>query len=272
MLVDPHTIIERPELAPNDRSIHWADVVSLAANHTIQLGHESFHWIVKQLQATGFPAQMVNFGPEGFGRDCQVALEQILSRVSRGSQEAVDSEIVPSYILDGDARLSLILDATEHADVTSALYTKQGHWSEPSTTAAFGSVRYDLIEDPTFDESATAQARSRLKVESMSLHVVGGAPTPSALRKLEEELGIPTDRVSWTRSEKAKPPRDMDRKWGSLDPKKDLALCITGRVSHAVWEQCEKAAASCGVRMLECATQGRIVETIQAWGCSDELQ
>lgn len=265
ILLDPHLIVERENLTPADRNAHWYRVVALAANRTLTLGHESFHWILGQLQSTGFPAKQVNFGPPGFNRDCQKAVDSLLTRVARGSEMPSEHDPVPEYLGNSDARLSLILDSTEHRNSCSALMSTEAHWTAPSHEVTIGPAVMELLSDPSAEPASAAKARVHEALSRYRLHIVGGSPTASALRSIVEELGIPAERVDWTASEKAKPPRGMDKKWGALSADRDITLCVTGRVSHAVWEQSEKASESCGVKMLECATQGMIVNTVRTW-------
>ncbi|MFL2002208.1 hypothetical protein [Microbacterium sp. A1-JK] len=264
VLIDPHLLIAPTTCGPIDQEAFWKRVVSIAGTSKV-IGHEAFHWVIDQLGALGYPEQQVNFGPPTFGRECQIAMERILSRVSRGPGEAEALELTPAYLGEEAAQLAIVMDATEHRGELDALLSDYNYWSAPTDAINLGSDAVELLIDSELEPKAFDAARVKRVFAGLHLHVVGGGATPSAIDDFAHRLGIPEANVHWVESEKSKPPRDLDKTWGSLDPQRDVALCVTGRVSHATWEKGEKAATKRGLTMLECPSQGRIVDLLIAW-------
>ncbi|WIB42684.1 hypothetical protein [Curtobacterium sp. MCLR17_058] len=264
-LLDPHILVPLTlEGIPDDEEF-WQRVVNVAASGTFSIGHESFYWVVDQLQERGYPDRRIDFGPPEFRRECQTAVEKILTRVSRGSDEIAEASLSPAYLGAEDAALSIVIDATQHSSTVAALMSDTRHWVDQEPLLAIGDLEIELLFDPLDEPKILSSRAAKVAFEGRQLHVVGGELTESLGRALDVELGIPTPSVHWIVSEKAKPARDLDKRWGSLNPAKDIAVCITGRVPHAVWEQADKAADKCGVKMIECHSQGQLVDALRGW-------
>ncbi|MFH8249492.1 hypothetical protein ACH3VR_03885 [Microbacterium sp. B2969] len=265
VLVDPHLIVRREGISSLPEDEFWRRVVEVAARDDFAVGHETFHWIIQRLMVLGYPDQNVEIGESSFRRESRVALDRLLARVSRGSSPPDDAALRPEYLGDSDAELSLIMDATEHAPELDAVMSCTSQWNPAEAHLVFGNLRVEALYDADREPASSAREHVASVFSDRRIHILGGAPTPSALRDIETELGVRPDRVLWIASEKSKPPRNLDERWGSLNPTVDIALCVTGRVAHSSWEAGESAARSCGVEMLECASQGRIVATLHEW-------
>lgn len=265
ILADPHLLVAPTTCECVDEEEFWKRVVLLGEVSRVELGLESFHWVVSQLEKLGYPDQKIDFGPPRFGRECQVAIESILTRVSDGHGESADEEVQPDYLGDVDARLCIVFDATAHGDSLDAIVSDARHWDSTEAAVRIGERSIELIFDPTQEPSATRADAIKTTFEGHRLHLVGGSPTASALSMFESVLGLQAADVHWIPSEKSKPPRNIDERWSGLDPARDVTICITGRVSHAVWEQADKAAAKAGLVMIECQTQGMLIAALTEW-------
>lgn len=265
VLIDPHVLVAPTSCGSIDQTAFWTRVVEIAATDRVGVGHETFHWVVTQLRDLGYPDTQVDFGPPDFKWECQAALEKILSRVVRGDHPVEDVVLAPEYLGDEGARLCIVMDGSEHGPALDAMMSAPNHWSPSNGPGAIGLHTFELLFDPDQEPTALKAEAVRAKFAGRRLHVLGGAPTASALADFESELGVPEERVTWIASEKSKPPRNLDKRWGSLDPDVDVVVCVTGRVGHKTWEAGDKAATKCGVKMLECSTQGQLVATFRTW-------
>jgi hypothetical protein len=264
-LLDPHILVPLSQQGVADDEEFWQRVVNVAANGAFSIGHESFHWVIDQLQEKGYPDRKIDFGPPEFRRECQTAVEKILSRVSRGSDDIVETTLSPAYLGDANAGLSIVMDTTQHGALVAAIMSDTRHWESEEELLKVGDLELELIYDPSAEPAVFSTQALKAKFNDRRLHVVGGELNASLAHALEAELGLLPSSVQWIFSEKAKPARDLDKRWGSLDPAVDIAVCITGRVSHAVWEQADKAAVKCGVKMIECPSQGQLIDTLRVW-------
>ncbi|WP_270411405.1 hypothetical protein [Microbacterium maritypicum] len=266
-LVDPHVLVET-DFHTLDEDF-WKRIVAIAKAKHLQIGHEAFHWVVAQLTALGYPAERVDFGPANFSRECQSAMEGILSRVSKGEATPEDVTVDPTYLGSEEAELALIIDITSHGAMVNALMSDRLHWDGAGASLRFGDVEIELLTDPAKEPSALDREEVRAYFSARRINILGGSATRTTLAALEDELGITEEQVRWVESEISRPPRSWDKAWGQLQPDRDVAICNTGRVSHSVWEKGDKAAAGCGVSMLECDSQGQIVPTLQRWARSE---
>lgn len=264
-LIDPHLLVAPTTCPAVDEDSFWQRVVDVAAKGRVEIGHEAFHWVIAQLQHLGYPHARVDFGPPSFRRECQSAIEKILSRVSSGREEVEESNLSPEYLGSADARLCIVMDATEHGENLDGLMTDSNYWAPPGDSLSVGRRHIELLFDVDQVPRALAAEAIKSKFEARRLHVLGGSKTDSAIAHLKEELGLTDDAVNWITSEKSKPARDVDKRWAGLDPERDIAICITGRISHAVWEMGDKAAAKRGIKMIECASQGQLVDALKVW-------
>jgi hypothetical protein len=265
LLIDPHLLIVPTECGIIDAPVFWQRVVDIAAADHAQIGHEAFHWVVGQLAHLGYPEKQVDFGPVDFRRECQKAMERILSRVTRGSDEVEECTLSPDYRGSAEARLCILMDTTEHGDHVDALLSDKNHWRPSGDLVSVGKRDIELLFRVDQEPKSFATAAIKSVFAKRRVHVLGGSITDSALASLRSQLGLPDDAVHWITSEKSKPARDIDKRWAQLDPARDVAVCITGRVSHSVWEQGDKAAAKRGLEMIECSTQGQLVESLRSW-------
>jgi hypothetical protein len=268
VLIDPHLLVAPTTCLVIDDARFWQRVVDIAAADRVQIGHEAFHWVVGQLEQLGYPESQVDFGPPSFRRECQSAMERILSRVSRGREEMVESSLTPPYLGSVEAGLCIVMDATEHGNRLDALLSDLEHWGVRSDVLTLGERDVELLYQPDQEPLAMASAATKSFFSNRRIHVLGGSITESAIANIESELGLQSDAVRWIVSEKSKPARDVDKHWAGLDPARDVAVCITGRVSHAVSEVGEKAAKKRGLQMVKCASQGRLVDVLKAWAVS----
>lgn len=266
-LVDPHVLVETDFHALNED--FWRRIVAIAKAKHLQIGHEAFHWVVAQLTALGYPAERVDFGPASFSRECQSAMEGILSRVSKGDAIPEDVAVDPTYLGSEEARLALVIDITSHRATVNALMSDRLHWDSAGASLRFGDVEIELLIDPAKEPSALELEEIRAYFSARRINILGGSATRTTLAALENELGVTEERVRWVESEISRPPRSWDKAWAQLRPDRDVAICNTGRVSHAVWEKGDNAAAACGVSMLECDSQGQIVPALQRWARSE---
>lgn len=265
ILLDPHLLVAPTTCPSIDEDSFWQRVVDVATKDRVQIGHEAFHWVVAQLQHLGYPNARVDFGPPSFRRECQSAIERILSRVSSGREAVEDSDLSPEYAGSEDARLSIVMDATEHGENLDALMTDANHWVSPGDSLSVGQHQIELLFDIDKEPRALTAEAIKSKFQARRLYVLGGSKTDSAIANLKDQLGLNEGSISWITSEKSKPARDVDKRWAGLDAERDIAICITGRVSHSVWEMGDKIAAKRGIRMIECASQGQLVEVLKTW-------
>lgn len=265
ILIDPHLLIADAACRGGDDLFFWERVVAMGGSERTQIGHESFHWVVHELEILGYPEKRVKFGPSDFARECQIAIERILTRVSRGCEQPAVEKLVPDYLGSVGAELCLAIDATEHGPVLDGLLTDSNHWNPVSTTLAIGLLDVELLFSVEQQPRAFESAEVKSVFEGRRVHILGGSVSSSALADCYSQLGVDADSVLWLESEKSKPARDVDERWAGLLPARDVAICVTGRVGHSVWKQGDRAARKRGVEMLECATQGRIVHTLRDW-------
>lgn len=270
-LTDPHLLIAPTTCTCADEEEFWKRVVLLGEVNRVELGLESFHWVIARLEKLGYPEQRINFGPPRFARECQVALQSILTRVSNGDREPTDEEIRPEYLGEVDARLCIVFDATAHGDSLDAILSDGRYWDPTESAVCIGARSVELIFDPQQEPSALRAEAIKSKFRKRRLHLVGGSPTASATAMLESTFGLQASDVNWIASEKSKPPRNIDERWSGLDATRDVAVCITGRVSHAVWEQADKAARKAGLEMIECATQGMLASALTEWAARQPI-
>lgn len=268
-LVDPHLLVETSPQSKTDEEAFWQRVVAIAGAKHIQIGHEGFHWVIQQLQALGYPAQRIDFGPRDFGRECQSAIESILSRISRGNQTASEVDFRPEYIAGTDVALALAMDLTEHGGSIHSLMSDHTHWAERSTFVDVGEMRVELLLHPAQKPKAADDEAIKSWFASRRIHVLGGSPTSLLLASIGDSLGVSLDQIHWVESEASKPPRNLDKAWSGLKPERDVALCNTARIGHKSWEKGDKAAKGCGVTMLECSGHGLIVSTLRNWALKE---
>lgn len=264
-LLDPHILIPLTQQGVSDDEEFWQRVVDVAASGSFSIGHESFHWVVDQLKEKGYPDQNIDFGPPEFRRECQTAVEKILTRVSRGNEDIVEATLSPAFLGDANAGLSIVMDTTQHGALVAALLSDPRHWASKESLLTIGDLEVELLYDPSAEPAVLSSRAVKDKFKNRRLHVVGGELNAALAHALEDELGLSASSIQWIVSEKAKPARGLDKRWGSLDPSVDIAVCITGRVPHAVWEQADKAAEKCGLRMIECPSQGQLIDALQGW-------
>lgn len=265
VLIDPHLLIAPTTCGELDEELFWQRLVTVASAGRAEIGHETFHWVVDRLQHLGYPDQQVNFGPPYFARECQSAMEKLLSRVSKGTNEVVEHALHPSYLGDTDARLCIIIDSVEHSDSLEALLSDPAHWNPSVGSATLGPITFELLFDPEAEPAGASAADIKEAFVGRRLHLVGGAQTASALANFDSVLGVASEDVHWVVGEKSKPPRELDKKWSGLDPSRDVAICITGRVGHATSEQARTAAEKRGLTLIYCPTQGQIVDYLIEW-------
>lgn len=265
VLIDPHALVVPTTCVAADELIFWERVVEAAALDKVQIGHESFYWVISQLEHLGYPEAQVDFGPPSFSRECQSAMEKILSRVSRGVRDAEDRKMTPEYLGSEEAALCISMDTTEHGGDVDALVSDVNYWAEPGDSLSLGALVIELLFDVNKETRAVAAADLRAFFGKRRIHVVGGSITNSAIKQIQSELGVSEGAIQWIASEKSKPARDIDKRWAGLDPKRDVTVCITGRVSHSVWMAADKASNKSGLQMVECASQGQIVGSLRSW-------
>jgi hypothetical protein len=108
-------------------------------------------------------------------------------------------------------------------------------------------------------EQTIADVRSWFR--GRRVHIVGGQRDSRLVERIAETVGISTSDIHWLSSERHKQPRIAQR-WVSLSAARDVAVCITGRISHATWNAAKQYGSA--VPYVEVERAGEIVDRLVA--------
>ena len=229
----------------------WNRVLDWARDRRVYVGQETHALIYEEYAKYGYPDQNLDLRKSPARREYQAALNMLLSRVQRHERESSELSFSPGYLGSPEHHLALQLDVSGTAGTgIRGIATEPSHW----TTSSNAQIGIDPPPPPLLEAcyraGAPLQAEQIAKIRSFfsdkRLHIVGGQIDKKVISTLCSRLAIENGEVVWLACEKAKPPRDLDKRWKMLDGERDITICITGRVGHATSKSAARASELAG--------------------------
>lgn len=229
----------------------WLRVLSWSGDKRARVGEVTCALIYSEYALHGYPDAQLTAGSHQLRRDYQVALSKLLSRVQKHTRNPHEASFSAQYRGDSSYFDALKTDLSGTADTdVSALATAEGHWvgaEARSITVSPGPPEFiELCYKPDEELRSEGEESLRKYYEGKRIHIVGGQVDENIKSKILARLSMSQEDLLWLPCEKAKPPRNLDRRWASLDPYRDITMCITGRVGHATSIVAAKSAAKVG--------------------------
>lgn len=259
LLLDPQMLVppvDATELA--DATHFWIRIIRWASDTRARLGSESHALVCTHYAKFGYPNDRLDLRVPHLSREYQAALSRLLSRVLVHDADCEDRAFEPTYVGGEDAYLALQWDisgTSSAEDPVLGIGTSPEDWSDATASVVSVSPTPPPQLELCFDAGATLAAEQDESVrnyfDGFRLHLVGGRPDSNVLATIAETTGLSEGDISWIPCEKAKPPRNLDERWGGLRPTQDITICITGRVGHATSGKAKVAATKAGVTHLQ---------------------
>lgn len=271
LLIDP-VILLRPlqeSLDSDSKETFWRAIVEWASDARVRIGEESHALVVGKLAQYGYPDNDLDL-PLSARREYQAALSKLLGRVQPTVDRAA-SEVTLSVVYLGSDIALLALSFDIPGSVSAGirgLATDTENWDDPNSSV----VKVD--PPPPADIELCFTPGAELDVESVAsmrefylgrqLFLVGGQVENRVVAQIIERTGIEESAIRWLPCEKAKPPRDLDKRWKHLDPNRDVTVCVTGRVGHATSLAAASAARKSGTVHLQVEHVSEIVGALES--------
>ncbi|MEU2005954.1 DUF2325 domain-containing protein [Rhodococcus sp. NPDC019627] len=285
LLLDPRLLIFPSETSDRKQLIEiWGRIVDWSSDSRIAIGTESLEHVWNHFGEVGYPEKDLAMYPPALRNEYRQALNKIMSRIIEHCNHPTELDVRPEYVGSEEQKNALTRDVagTAGGSIVGIASTRSS-WSEDC-------VKVWFTPPPPSELEICVDARSPLAIETRAtveaalrgrrVHIVGGKPNQRIYKSIFEMTGIRESDIHWIAAEKSKPPRDLDKKWGSLRPDRDIAICITGRIGHAQSERAATTAAKAGVIYLPLESANEIesalVEVIprmreaQGWRISEK--
>lgn len=238
LLLDPRIITPpgTPGASIAAPTEYWTQIIAWASDTRARLGTECQQLLYAKFAQYGYPEHCLVPDVPAFKTAYQAAIGRIMSRVVQPISVGEERDFAPRYVGGDEEELALQLDisGTVGCEVIG-IATTASSWAASSAYLEVSPQpprRLEICTEPNAPVALQAQGDLRDLLSSKRLFIVGGKIDSAVVDRLCE-LGLPRDAISWLESEKAKPPRNLDERWGTLESPRDVTLCITGRVSHA---------------------------------------
>lgn len=258
LLLDP--LLTRPDITEEGAiswtHVFWNNVVEWASDQRVRIGVECHQLVYETFAHHGYPERDLDTQGMPLVREYQSALNTLLGRVQPSSTEPAECQFDPLYTGDASYSLALQMDisSTAASDVVGVA-TSMTSWDSPPEPAVRIVPGPPTTLEACFSPNLELEAEKSQTIHSYyatrRVHFVGGQVDARYMEHLCEILGVDAAQVTWIPSEKSKPPRDLDKTWGSLVPDRDITVCITGRMSHSTWNAARKTTQSRGLIRLD---------------------
>lgn len=245
----------------------WSRIHEWAADKRVFIGESAHKLIYEEYAQYGYPEHSLDLSGFPAGREYRAALDKLLSRVWRHKESSKALSFCPQYLgtLAQQEALQRDVSGVSGREIF-AIATDVSHWQG-------GNVSIISITPPPPSEleaclvpgiELVVERSSKIKTAfaDKRLHVVGGQVDQTIISDLYDKCGILAGDISWLPCEKAKPPRDLGKRWKHLDARRDVAVCITGRVGHATSNAASVAAKRAGVPYLEIEYPSQLVRRL----------
>lgn len=247
LLIDPNLLTSPADGDPSKMTEFWSRLVDWVTDPRVKVGTATHAYAYSHYAQYGYPEATLHVHPPAMRPSYVRALNTLMSRVVTGDQQQQARALVPPHGGTPQAQKALAADVGAACDLVIGIATSVETWAQPA---------HEVLCVPSppaslalcFAPNAEVGAELRLKAQQFykgrAVHIVGGQVDMSLVAQLERDFNL-AGRVDWIPSEKNKPPRNLDKRWGGFDPAKDITICITGRIGHAA---SGKAASVCLAR------------------------
>lgn len=238
LLLDPRIITPpgTPGASISAPMEYWTQIIAWAGDTRAQLGAECQQLLYSKFAEYGYPEQCLVPNVPAVRTAYQAAISKIMSRVVRPTSQGEERDFAPRYVGGEEEELALQLDisGTVGCEVIG-IATTESSWAASTVYLQISPQpprRLEICTEPNAPVALEVQGDLRDLLSSKRLFIVGGKTDLTVVNGLRE-LGFSRDAINWLESEKAKPPRNLDERWGALDSLRDVTVCITGRVGHS---------------------------------------
>lgn len=261
ILLDPALLLPAEPGNPAAMTTFWIQLAAWSSDERVKVGEATYRLACEYFAVYGWP-DAPRLLPVSLRRDTHRLLSRLLTRVLVHVLDARECT-VPDYAGTAQARAAIAEDLSRCAtDSVLAIASVKQHWSGEGVTASVlppppGAVALCLRPGEELHEERSG--RTRQYFAERRLHVVGGQFDQRIAGHVARELG-PRD-LLWLPCERHKQP-SLDS-WRGLVPERDIAICITGQISHAVSGRAQRVARQRQVAYLEIESVRDIVPTLQ---------
>ena len=238
LLLDPRVVAPpgTPGAAVSAPIEYWTQIIAWAGDSRARLGMECQQLLYSKFAQYGYPEHCLVPDVPALKTAYQAAIGKIMSRVVEPVRQSEQRDFAPRYVGSEDEELALQLDisGTVGCEVIG-IATTESSWAfitEYLQVSPQPPGRLEICTEPNAPLALETEGDLRDLVSSKRLFIVGGKVDSVVVDGLRE-LGFAPDAINWLESERAKPPRNLDERWGTLAPPRDVTVCITGRVGHA---------------------------------------
>ena len=239
LLLDPRIITPpgTPGASIKAPMEYWEQIIAWASDTRTRLGVECQQLLYSRFAQYGYPEQCLVPEMPALKTAYQSAISKIMSRVVQPMSDSEERDFSPRYVGGEDEELALQLDisSTVGCEVIG-IATTESSWAASTEYLQLSPQpprRLEICTVPNAPVAMAVESDLRELLASKRLFMVGGKIEAAVMTALCE-LGFSNDAITWLESEKSKPPRNLDGRWGALTSPRDVTLCITGRVGHAI--------------------------------------
>lgn len=232
-------------------SRHWIRIVEWAADNRAFIGVESVRAIWEWLGAQNYPEAELRVFPPALRNEFRQALNQLLSRVLSHTAAKGPRRLNPAHLSETTIRDALEFDISGCAGADVAgIATREELWAHPSEVVSIDpppppQLALCFTPGAALHEELLAQTQDQFAEKR--LIIIGGQPADRVVDAITKLTGMSRRNISWIASERTKKPRDLDKRLARLDPRRDIVVCVTGRIGHSESEAAAVAARAAGV-------------------------
>lgn len=256
LLLDPGILVP-PEAPPTDWRGFWIRLVEWSSDRRIKLGPASHAFIVHLYAELGYPHLELYVHPPALRHEYRKAIDRILTSITSASFRDLEVTFDIEYAGAREAETALRRDVPLDP---MALASAPELWRRPAKALRCAPPPPESVQvvfEPNVGLEAEAVARAREWMTGRRLRLVGGQRDAAILARLADDFQIAYGNIEWLECERHKKP-PVARRWGGLDPDRDIAICITGRVGHDTSLAAAKCARAANVHYLEVETANEI--------------
>ena len=256
LLLDPGVLMPPdPDVNGLVWTEYWLRLIDWQSDRRVYIGESGFSLALQSVDILNLAADRSMDFPPHTTRERIQAVQTLLSRVLQTPKAQDGCSLDEPYMGPSAALQALVEDLRgTYGPETGpqAIASVESFWDR--NVSATGCLpppptQVPLCFHPNQPVANELRVKARESLAGMCLRVVGGRPDRRVLSELHERLAIPGDRVVWLPSEVNKKPRLEN--WKDLNPHKDVAVCITGKIGHQGSDKASRYARNAGVDYFE---------------------
>ncbi|MGY1829055.1 hypothetical protein ACI8AA_01355 [Geodermatophilus sp. SYSU D01180] len=261
LLLDPVLLLPTAGADEASMAAFWLRLAEWSGDGRARVGESTRRLAYEHFAQFGWPERPPALAPEALRRDFHRLLGQVLSRVVQHAVTGGGCSVV-GYRGSSAASSALAEDLSRcGADVVLGVASVGDVWETPGAHASVSPPPPDNVPiclEPNAVLAAEQTSRVRQHYADVRVNIVGGQVNERVVADLEAAIG-PRE-VSWLPCERHKKPNLSA--WKGLAADKDVAVCITGQISHAASIKARDLARQRAVEFLPVETARDIVSAL----------